>query len=92
MEGFTFVSALDLKMGYYHIKLDSDAQNLYTIVFTWHMGIYKYKRLLMGMKIALFLLLFKMSCIKHVQDMEYVKTYLDRLLILTICLLQRTST
>jgi hypothetical protein len=25
MEGFTFSSALDLNMGYYHIKLDADA-------------------------------------------------------------------
>jgi hypothetical protein len=33
MEGFTFTSALDLNMGYYHIKLDADAQKLYTIVF-----------------------------------------------------------
>jgi hypothetical protein len=28
MEGFTFASALDLNMGYYHIKLDDDAQKL----------------------------------------------------------------
>jgi hypothetical protein len=27
MEGFTFASALDLNMGYYHIKLDADAQS-----------------------------------------------------------------
>jgi hypothetical protein len=27
MEGFTFASALDLNMGYYHIKLDADAYN-----------------------------------------------------------------
>jgi hypothetical protein len=31
MEGFTFASALDLNMGYYHIKLDADAHNLCTI-------------------------------------------------------------
>jgi hypothetical protein len=43
MEGFTFASALDLNMGYYHIKLDADAQNLCTIVFPW--GKYNYKRL-----------------------------------------------
>jgi hypothetical protein len=24
MEGFTFASALDLNMGYYHIKLDAE--------------------------------------------------------------------
>jgi hypothetical protein len=26
MEGFTLASALDLNMGYYHIKLDANAQ------------------------------------------------------------------
>jgi hypothetical protein len=54
MEGFTFASALDLNMGYYHIKLDADAQKLCTIVFPWYMGKYKYKckRLSMGIKIA----------------------------------------
>jgi hypothetical protein len=38
MEGFTFASALDLNMGYYHIKLghNADAQKLYTIVFPWN--------------------------------------------------------
>jgi hypothetical protein len=37
MEGFAFASALDLNMGYYHIKLDheADAQKLCTIVFPW---------------------------------------------------------
>jgi hypothetical protein len=28
MGGFTFASALDLNMAYYHIKLDDDAQKL----------------------------------------------------------------
>jgi hypothetical protein len=52
MEGFTFASALDLNMGYYHIKLDAeaDAQKLCTIVFPW--GKYKYKRLPMSIKIT----------------------------------------
>jgi hypothetical protein len=35
MEGFIFASALDLNMGYYHIKLDADVQKLSTIVFPW---------------------------------------------------------
>jgi hypothetical protein len=52
MEGFTFASALDVNMGYYHIKLDADAQKLCTIVFPWNTGKYKYKRLPMGIKIA----------------------------------------
>jgi dihydroorotate dehydrogenase len=83
MEEFTFVSALDLNMGYYHIKIDhvADDQKLCTIVFPWHMGKYKYKRLPMGIKIAPDDFENVMS--KLVQDMEYVKTYLDDLLILT---------
>jgi dihydroorotate dehydrogenase len=79
MEGFTFASALDLNMGYYHIK--ADAQKLCTIVFPWHMEKYKCKRLPMGIKIAPDVFQNVMS--KLVQDMEYVKTYLDDLLILT---------
>jgi hypothetical protein len=72
MEGFTFASALDLNMGYYHIKLDADSQKLCTIVFLWQMGKYKYKRLPMGIKIAPDGFQNVMS--KLVQDMEYVKT------------------
>jgi hypothetical protein len=62
MEGFTFASALDINMGYYHIKLDADAQKLCTIVFPWHKGKYKYKCLPMGIKIGWFLMFFKISC------------------------------
>jgi hypothetical protein len=36
MKGFSFASVLDLNMGYYHIKLDADAQMLCTIAFPWH--------------------------------------------------------
>ena len=79
MEGFTFATALDLNMGYYHIKLDTDAQKLCTIIFPW--GKYKYKRLPMGIKIAPGVFQNVMS--KLTQDLEYVKTYLDDLLILT---------
>jgi hypothetical protein len=72
MEGFALASALDLNMGYYHIIPDSDAQKLCTIVFPWHMGKYKYKRLPMGIKISPDVFQNVMS--KLVQDMEYVKT------------------
>jgi hypothetical protein len=83
MEGFTFASLLYLNMGYYHIKLDADAQKICTIVFPWFIGKYKYKRLPMGNKIAPDI--FQNVMFKLVQDMEYVKTmhYLDDLLILT---------
>jgi hypothetical protein len=66
-------------MIYYHIKLDANSQKLCTIVFPW--GKYKYKLLPMGMKIAPDIFQNVMS--KLVQGMEYVKTYLDDLLLLT---------
>jgi hypothetical protein len=52
MEWLSFPSALDLNMGYDHIKLDADAQKLYTIVSSWHIGKYKCNHLHMGIKIA----------------------------------------
>jgi outer membrane phospholipase A len=81
IEGFTFASELDLYMGYYHIKLDHDAddQKLCTTVLPW--GEYNYKRLPMGIKIAPDV--FQNVISKLVQDMEYDKTYLDDLLTLT---------
>jgi hypothetical protein len=79
MEGFTFASALDLNMGYYHIKLDhdADAQKLCTIVFPW--GKYKYKRLPIGIKIAPDVFHNFISTL--VYGMEYVKTYAAILMI-----------
>jgi hypothetical protein len=96
MEVFTFASALDLNMGYYHIKLDADAdaQKICTILFPWYTRKYKYKRLPMGIKI--FPDVFQSTMSKLVQDMEYIETiiYLDDLLILTNNMdqLQRPST
>jgi hypothetical protein len=66
-------------MGYYHIKLDADAQKLCTIIFLW--GKYQYKRLPMGIKIAPDV--FQNVMTKLTQGMDYIKTYLDDLLILT---------
>jgi hypothetical protein len=76
MEGFSFSSVFNLNMGYYHIKLDAnaDAQKLCTLVFPWYTEKYKYKRSPMGIKIAWSLMFFKTSRQKLVQDMEYVKT------------------
>jgi hypothetical protein len=72
VKGFSFASALDLNMAYYHIKPDADAQKLGTMVLLWHMGKYKYKRLPIGIKISLDFFQNVMS--KLFQDMEYVKT------------------
>jgi hypothetical protein len=83
MEGFTFASALDLNMSYYQIKLDADAQKLCTMVFPW--GKYKYKRLPMGVKIAIILMFFKTSCLSLFKtwNMLRLTCYLDDFLMLT---------
>jgi hypothetical protein len=52
MEEFTFASALDLNMGYYHIKLDAECSCSKAMYHCIPMGKYKYKRLPMGIKIA----------------------------------------
>jgi hypothetical protein len=80
---FTFGTALDLHMSnsFYHIKVDADSQKLCTVVFPW--GKYKYKRLLTGIKISRFSDVFQNAMSKLIQDMKYVKTYLDDLLILS---------
>jgi hypothetical protein len=72
-------------MSYYHIKLYHDAQKLCTIVFPWHMGKYKYKRLPMGIKIAWILMIFKTSfqSLSKIWNMLRQPYYLDDLLILT---------
>jgi dihydroorotate dehydrogenase len=72
MEGFTFASALELNMGYYHIKLELMLK-IYVPLYshgTWEK--YEYKRLPMGIRIAPDLYQKVMS--KLVPDMEYVKT------------------
>ena len=35
LEGFQFASTLDLNMGYYTLKLDFQAQQIYTIITPW---------------------------------------------------------
>jgi hypothetical protein len=93
MEGFTFASALELNMGY-HIKLDANAQKLCTIVFPWHMGKYKYKRLPMGIKIARFQMFFITSCqsLSKIWNMLRLKLYLDDLFNTNKQQLQKPST
>ena len=40
LEGFTYATALDLNMGYYTIRLDPKAVEMFTIIFPW--GKYSY--------------------------------------------------
>ena len=79
LEGFTFATALDLNMGYYTIRLDSDASKICTIIFPW--GKYSYKRLPMGIAGSPDIFQSKMS--ELMATLEFVRTYLDDLLCIT---------
>ena len=66
-------------MGYYTIRLDHDASRICTIIFPW--GKYSYKRL--PMRIAGSSDIFQAKMSELMMALEYLKTYLDDLLIIT---------
>lgn len=79
LEGFQYATSLDLNMGYYHIELTPDSKKLCTIVLPF--GKYEYQRLPMGLSNSPDLFQEKMS--ELMQDLEYVRVYIDDLLTLT---------
>ena len=79
LQGFQFATALDLNMGYYTICLDPDAQKYCTIVLPW--GKYRYKRLPMGISRAPNI--FQQKMLELMANLEFIRVYLDDLLILT---------
>jgi hypothetical protein len=79
LEGFQFATSLDLNMGYYHIELSPAAKKLCTIVLPW--GKYEYQRLPMGLCNSPDVFQEKMSSL--MADLEFVRAYIDDLLIIT---------
>ena len=79
LEGFTYATALDLNMGYYTIRLDTDASRICTIIFPW--GKYSYKRLPMGVSGSPDIFQAKMT--ELMLTLEFVRAYLDDLLTIT---------
>ena len=79
LEGFTYGTSLDLNMGYYHIQLNPDSKNLCTIVLPF--GKYEYQKLPMGLCNSPDIFQEKMSTLMY--DLEYVRAYIDDLLIIT---------
>ncbi len=79
LEGFKYATSLDLNMGYYHIELSPDSKKLCTIVLPW--GKYEYQRLPMGLCNSPDIFQEKMNILMG--DLEYVRAYIDDLLILT---------
>ena len=79
LEGFQYATSLDLNMGYYHIELSPNSKRLCTIVLPW--GKYEYQKLPMGLCNSPDIFQERMSSL--MQDLEYVRAYIDDLLILT---------
>jgi hypothetical protein len=79
LEGFQYATSLDLNMGYYHIELSPDSKKLCTIVLPW--GKYEYQRLPMGLCNSPDIFQEKMNILMG--DLEFTRTYIDDLLILT---------
>ena len=79
MEGFPYATALDLNMGYYTIRLDPDAPKICTTILPW--GKYSYMRLSMGIAGLPDIFQERISGLK--ENLEFVRTYIDNLLILS---------
>ncbi len=63
-------------MGYYTIRLDSDASKICTVIFPW--GKYSYKRLPMG--IAGSTDIFQEKMLELIESLEFVRAFLYNLL------------
>jgi hypothetical protein len=79
LKGFTYATALDLKMGYYTIRLDPMASKMSTIIFSW--GKYSYKRLPMGFGGPANI--FQAQIKDLMASLEFVRAYMDDLIIIT---------
>ncbi len=79
LEGFTYATALDLNMGYYTIRLDPRAVEMFTIIFPW--GKYSYLRLPMGYAGSADI--FQAEMMDLMESLEYVRAYIDDLLVIT---------
>jgi hypothetical protein len=79
LEKCSYATSLDLKMGYYTIKLDADAKKMCT--FVTHFGKYQYLRLPMGISYSPYIFQENMS--ELMQHLNFVRTYLDDLLVIS---------
>ncbi|MGH7954975.1 MAG: reverse transcriptase family protein [Gloeomargaritales cyanobacterium] len=79
MEGFTFATCLDLNMGYYHIALDEESQDICTIVLPW--GKYSFKKLPLGFWSASDIFQFCMNIV--FSDMHDDMIYFDNNILFT---------
>jgi len=76
---FTYVSAVDLIMGFYNVPLTAASSRLCRTVLPW--GVYEYLRLPMGVNNSPEYFQTYMSDL--FKDLEYVVVYLDDILVIT---------
>ena len=74
---YTYVTAIDLSMGYYHLRLSDELSDMSTFILPF--GLFKYRRLPMGLSISPDLFQERMS--KLFGDLPFTKVFLDDLLI-----------
>jgi hypothetical protein len=79
LEGCTYATALDLNMGYYTIRLNPTASEMFTIIFPW--GKCSYKRLPMGFGGSA--IIFQAQIMDLMASLKFVQAYMDNLLIIT---------
>jgi hypothetical protein len=79
LEGFAYATALDLNTGYYTIRLDPTASKMCTIIFPW--GMYSYERLPIGFGGSAGI--FQAQTMDLMASLEFVRAYMDNLLIIT---------
>ena len=79
LEGFRYATAINLSMGYYHIPLDEQSQQLCTTILPW--GKYRYKKLPMGISSAPDIFQSIMDDI--LGDLDYVRVYIDDILVIS---------
>ncbi len=74
---YTYVTAIDLSMGYYHFRLSEDASDKTTFILPW--GLYKYLRMAMGLSTSPDF--FQGHMYRLFSDKPYVKVYMDDILV-----------
>ena len=74
---YTYVTAIDLSMGYYHLRLSDELSDMSTFILPF--GLFKYRRLPMGLSISPDL--FQERMLKLFGDLPFTKVFLDDLLI-----------
>jgi len=79
MEGFQYVTTIDISMGYWHISLDLDSQKKCVITTPW--GRYAYTRLPMGLSSSAET--FQERMFWTVEGLEYVFACVDDSLIIS---------